>query len=88
MSDTTITTAGYIVHDSEGVIHGLNSTAQGAWDDMLRTMRDAHILGGAEGMTIMPATAALLACVDDRGGNVAWGKINGIACTTEEEDAP
>lgn len=33
-----------------------------------------------------PATAALMQKVKDQGGNIAFGEVNGVACTKDEED--
>jgi hypothetical protein len=34
-----------------------------------------------------PATAALIAAVENNGGSFAWGEASGVACTREEEAA-
>ena len=37
------------------------------------------------GFTMETATPALVSEVDTRGGNIAWGYVNGVACTRAEE---
>jgi hypothetical protein len=96
------TAAGYIVHDTEGLIHGRGVTPALAWADMLNTMRHAMIEVVADDddsepppdswvlasdMVTTPATAALLQLVEDHGGNCTWGKIGLVACTVAEEEA-
>ena len=88
MSDITIN--GYIVHDTDGLIHGYGATAAEAWLDMKNTMRHANIRllgewddsGEERGnwvyeseLVVAPATAALLQLVEDHGGNCSWGRI-------------
>ena len=40
----------------------------------------------ASSFTTQPASAALLAEVEARGGNIAWGDVGGVACTRDEEN--
>jgi hypothetical protein len=97
----TLTTAGYIVHDNEGVVHGYGPSADEAWHDMLITFQNANIelLEDDEeepdegswtrlsGLRTLPATAAMLELVRDEGGACTWGRRDGIACTPDEEEA-
>jgi hypothetical protein len=97
---TTITAAGFIVAD-DSAIWGVGATADKAWADMLDGMTSAHIrvlddgeeaddgeaATDADSFHTLPATAALLAEVESKGGNIAWGTINRVACTVGEEDA-
>lgn len=77
---TTLRADGYIVIDSEGVIHGIGYSRSEAGDDARRWL-DEH-----DGLRTLPATAALLARIADHGGNTAWGRIGGVACTVAEEE--
>ena len=96
----TSITAGYIVHDNEGVIHGYGATADLAWADMLRTMEMAQIKVVADdfdtsdyqgswtresGLKSAPATQALLALVESHGGDCGYAQLGGVACTCDEE---
>jgi hypothetical protein len=99
---STLETAGYIVHDNEGIVHGYGPTADEAWHDMMITMQNANIelLEDDEDSTerdgswlrlswlkTAPATAAMLALVKADGGACTWGRRNGVACTRDEEEA-
>jgi hypothetical protein len=91
-----ITQAGYIVTD-DTAIWGTGATSEAAWDDMVENMRRAGTeviyepacdMDGktlASGFNIEPATAALIAQVEVRGGAIGWGHNGGIACTSDEE---
>jgi hypothetical protein len=95
----TITAAGFIVAD-DSAIWGVGATADEAWADMLSGMSDAHVrvlddgeeaddgeaATDTDSFQTLPATAALLAEVESKGGNIAWGTINRVACTVAEED--
>jgi hypothetical protein len=99
---TTLQSAGFIVCD-DTAIWGLGDTAETAWADMLKGMREAGIevveekseddltaaaQTEASKFQTGPATAALLRQVEERGGNIAWGDYRGIYCTRDEmEDA-
>ena len=96
---TTIQTAGYVVTNNEA-IWGVGATADAAWSDFENQMEMANvsIVGDAvddmdgswtreSDYTIRPATAALLAEVDAKGGNIGWSTRGGVACTRDEADA-
>jgi hypothetical protein len=94
----TITPAGYIVFDNERIVHGFGGTANAAFARHLETARDAEIMligdneEAPEGVAwarksdfnIRSATADLLTQIEERGGDVAWLSVGGIACTREE----
>lgn len=92
--------AGYIVHDNGGTIHGYGANADLAWSDMLRTLKMAHIevVGDdfdtsdyqgswtrESGLKLAPATQALLDLVGSHGGDCGYAQVGGIACTRDEE---
>jgi hypothetical protein len=96
-----LTTAGFIVSD-DTAIWGTGATRDAAWADMLDNMSKVNIrvltdgeekahefesVTKAAGFQVKPATAALIAEVENNGGQFAWGEIGGIACTRDEEDA-
>lgn len=94
----TITAASFIAQDVGGyAIAAIGSTAEetraevirncGPWED-----RDGNTVGadhpdfGVDAkFVIYPATAALIAQVESGGGAIAWGVVDGIACTRDEE---
>lgn len=96
-----ITATGYIAYDNESLIHGYGTTADAADADMRRTMAAANIRLLADddssteqgswtresGLTIAPATAALLELVEEHGGNCAWWSVGGVGCTVDEANA-
>jgi hypothetical protein len=95
MMTNTVKTAGYIVTDNEGAIHGAGVTADEAWADMKVTMEWAGIallsddadsseeLGSwtrESNLTIRPAGASLLAAIEAGGGTISWGRdSHGVA---------
>jgi hypothetical protein len=95
------TAAGYVVCDDEA-IWGYGATEYEARADFETTMGSAGIAVLADdedaagrvgswtragNFRCLPATQGLLGTAPDRGGNVAWRVIGGIACTTDEDDA-
>lgn len=98
MTTTTITAAGYIAQDVGGyAIAAIGATAEearaevirecGPWEDRDGNSVDAeHPEFGVDAkFIILPASAALIAQVKSEGGAIAWGVVDGIACTREEE---
>ncbi|MBU6189474.1 MAG: hypothetical protein KGR68_09160 [Betaproteobacteria bacterium] len=96
----TIPSAGFII-TGQDVIWGIGTTEAAAWADLAANMRMANVpherdvdtddtycppYWSEDQFAAIPATAALLAEVDARGGNIAWGQIGPVACTTSEED--
>lgn len=98
---TNIQTAGYIVTSNEA-IWGYGPTADAAWASFEHGLQqagirivddptDADIDNGGDwtrqsDYTIRPASAALLAAVDDLGKAISWGSRNGVCCTRGEAD--
>jgi len=98
---TTITAAGYIVADNNNTIYGTGESVADAWNEMTRVMREAQVVLLADdddstdqlgswtresGFQVWPATRALLAQVDDQGGDLAWREVGGVACTRAEAE--
>lgn len=98
----TMTAAGYIINDNEGIIYGTGATVDAAWADAEYAFRTARValldddddsteqLGSwtrRSGLTVHPASAALLAEVESKGGDLAWRKVGGVAVTRDEADA-
>lgn len=95
---TQITAAGFIVQDRDGyAINGIGATEEAARADALHNLgpwedRDGNTVGpdhpefGFDAKNVvLPATKALLDTVKDYGGAIAWGVVDGIACTPDEE---
>jgi hypothetical protein len=101
----TIPSTGYIVGDNEGVIYGYAPTLDAAWTNAETYFRNASIalldddadsteqLGSwcrRSDLIARPASAALIANVEDGGATDGWWMRNGVACTraeSEDEDA-
>jgi hypothetical protein len=98
---STIQAAGFVVTDNE-CIHGYGATENEAWADMLNTMEQANIIlldddedsseqmgswTRESSMTILPATAALIADVEAKGGAIGWRMVGEVACTRDEYEA-
>ena len=94
---TTITAAGYIIQDLQGMaIYGAGKTVDEAWAQVVDGVRHFN---NSYGDTITAdeayetqfktygASQALLDRVDDCGGAISWGRVGGVACTIEEEEA-
>lgn len=87
---TTIQTTGFIVTDAnQTVIWSTGATEDAAWAAFDANAQ--HVDGTRDDFRTVPATAALLAEVTQRGGAIAWGNLGTqhrpIACTVAEEDA-
>jgi hypothetical protein len=95
-----ITAAGYIT-SGDPLIYGYGTTADASLADALACLASAQIeivdddadTTDHHGHTLRrsnlhthPATAALLALVEDRGGNCSWDVAGGVACTWDERD--
>jgi hypothetical protein len=98
----TINSAGYIVYDNNATIHGLGATEDEAWNMYRQTMADAGVTvlnddddsseqdgnwTRASSMRIMAASQNLLTAVYERGGDIAWHNVAGVAVTQSEYDA-
>ena len=68
----------YIAHDDTH-IHGLGQTPAEAEADALLNCRDLT------GLKTAPCTDALALQVQNEGGAITWGEIDGTACTDDEE---
>ena len=89
--------AGYVVCSNEG-IHGIGATADDAWSDFEGGLWEVAIVTQGDDTPedcnrvrksdykICPATAALLDLLEERGGDVAWVIVRGIACTVGEAE--
>ena len=96
MTNPLNTAAGYIVQDKDGyAIAGFGATADAAWAmtcDGIGTFHDAqgddvaHEVARETQFLTIPATAALIAEVELRGGAISWTVVNGIACTDAEAE--
>lgn len=94
---STITAAGYVIYNAEAIF-GRGDTETAAWADLANEMQmskvpheseadDGENFWSEDHFTAAPATAALLAEVETRGGAIAWGRVDGVACTLAEEEA-
>ncbi len=98
---TKLIPAGYIVYDRAGymsAIMGLGATEAearadampnvGPWEDRDgNTVSPDHPDFGFDAhYAIAPATAALLAKVEEEGGQIKWGRVEGIDCTRDEAE--
>jgi hypothetical protein len=92
---TKITAAGYIVSNNQA-IWGAGKTTEDAWLDFKRGMSLAYVnldddqdpnSTKTDAFELHPATAALLQAVEECGGAIAWGVVDGVCCTVAEEDA-
>ncbi len=101
MASKTVKAAGFIIADS-AAIWGIGATEGAAWADLRNVMHFARIPHDSEvdmedtyrprswsedRFAAMPATASLLARVEERGGLIAWAVVGDIACTEDEEEA-
>ncbi len=94
MTNMTVQAAGYIVYQSGFAIFGTGATPEAAeidaqeWTDSGEIDADAGGSGEVNGeWYYLPATAALLARVEERGGTTDYSVVNGVACTADEEAA-
>ena len=92
----------YIITDNNGIIQGAGDTVDAAWDDARATLAAAQVeligddvdstecLGNwtrESGLRCLPASDAVIADVNDMGGDIAWRMVGGVAVTTAEADA-
>ena len=86
----------YIAHDEHGL--AIMSVGRTAEEATATAIAAAGPLFDAEGAALtddqarakfiaMRATPALIAQVEEEGGAIAWGEIDGTACTIAEEEA-
>lgn len=83
----------YVIYDhEETAIFGAGATVAEAWQQVMDLCdRPVNVNGEQvsddewfEDFQVRGATAALIAQVESGGGNIAWGYINGAACTVAE----
>ena len=80
--ENKIKIAGYITEQPGYAIFGTGKTAEAA----LENAKEWSDAGRTEGFVTYPATAALLAKVEDEGGAISFSIVDGIACTNDEAD--
>ena len=84
----------FIAYDEHGI--AIMSTGTTAEEALATAISDAGPLFDADGneltddqarekFIVMPATPSLIAQVEAEGGGIAWGEIDGTACTVDEE---
>lgn len=95
----TIKSAGYMITDVQGTaIYGVGETVDEAWAEVVAeadpdTFEDqdgnevSHDEVFEKSYRAQAASAALIAKVNAEGGDLAWGEVGGVACTTDEENA-
>ena len=95
----TIKSAGYMVTDTQKTaIYGVGETVDEAWaqvvaeaDDETFEDQDGNAISQdvifEKSYRAQAASAALIAKVNAEGGDLAWGEVGGVACTTGEENA-
>ena len=84
----------YVIYDhEETAIYGAAATVAEAWQQVMDGCdRPTNAFDGEPvsddawfaRFRVRGATAALIAQVESGGGNIAWGYINGAACTVGE----
>lgn len=80
MKYNEIRAAGYVIQD-QYAIYGVGSTVEAAW----ATAAAGQFSETTETKAVA-ASEALLAQVAAEGGAIAWGVVDGVACTVAEED--
>jgi hypothetical protein len=91
---TRIETTGYIIQDDDGMaIYGIGKTVDEAWEEVVDENapffdRRGEPISNEEAFEtqfkVYPATAALMAQVEDEGGAISWVTNDDIAMTDEE----
>ena len=88
--------AGYVAFDTQKTaIYGFGSSVDEAWASVMQnTDRPVDFDGEevsdekwAEGFQFSGASQALLAAINEHGGDIAWQSVNGVACTDAEFEA-
>jgi hypothetical protein len=97
----TLAAAGFAIFN-DTCIWATGETAEMAWSSLNREMAPDRITVVDENsletdemidrnlrssFTCSPATPALLAEIELRGRNIAWGNVGGVACTIDEQGA-
>lgn len=88
----------YVIYDKQKTaIYGFGATVNQAWSDAKSNLdRPVNAFTGEPvsddewfaQFTISSATQALVDLVTKRSGDIAWGRVRGVACTVQEEEAP
>lgn len=92
----TITAAGYITHDRDGIaIYGMGNTPDEAWAELLEFCSPffdsrgneiaAEVARETQFVTV-PASAALMEQVRREGGCISWSWVNDVACAESETE--
>ncbi len=86
-----LTATGWIATYQNITIDGIGATEIEARLDAEHSFRSAHldpddVEDVLADLTVTPATAALIADVEERGGAVSWRYVGGVACTCDEEE--
>ena len=89
-----IKAVGYIIQDRQGnSIFGVGETVDEAWAQVIKAVGSFFDAGGNDidpdiayeaQFKTYGATASLLAEVEAKGGDIAWGMVKGVACTVAE----
>lgn len=84
----------YVIYDlDKTAIFGVGATVDEAWQQVMDLCERPRNSSTGEPVSddewfddfrVRGATAALVAQVKREGGNIAWGYINGAACTVDE----
>jgi hypothetical protein len=94
-----INSAGYVIYDlDQTAIYGTGATVDEAWQQVMSGCdRPLNAFDGEPvsdeawfaQFKVRGASAALIAQVESKGGDIAWGYLGGVACTVDEliEDA-
>jgi len=86
----------YVIYDKQqNAIFGTGATVDEAWQQVTsETDRPTNAYDEPvsddewfAAYTVSGATQALVDLVNERGGDIAWGRVRGVACTVEEEEA-
>ena len=82
----SVEAAGYVVVQEHYAIFGYGITQEAAWAEA-EEWADLEDGEWPEDFACYPATAALLAEVEARGGDIPYGRVGGVCCTLIEEEA-
>lgn len=81
----TIRHAGHIVYTNEAIF-GSGRTLEAALEDSRQWLSHDCDPETDPDVYVSPASDALLAEIAERGGAIAWGKVDGICCTVSEAE--
>lgn len=93
----SIAFAGYVMFDTQKTaIYGVGASVDEAWQDVMSNCdRPTNAFTGEpisddawfEQFKVSGASKALLDMVNDKGGDIAWHSVGGVACTEAEFEA-